>query len=67
MPLNTLSFIKDVRVDQLDPDTFFKFTQLVCMTQLKLDDPTDGSTIGLDFQQIYKDITALSEERKELI
>lgn len=37
------------------------------MTQLRLDDPTDGSSIAVDFQQIYQKIVGLSSERKELI
>ena len=43
------------------------YTQLVCMTQLRLDDPTDGSKIGVDFQKIYEQIVGLSESKKELI
>lgn len=54
-------------MSELEPDSFFKFTQLVCMTQLKLDDPTDGSHIGVDFQKIYEQIVSLTDGRKELI
>ena len=41
--------------------------QLVCMTQLKLEDPTDGSKIGVDFERIFKKITGISPDRKTLI
>ena len=49
VPLSSLSFLSSVDVASLDPVTFYRFTQLVVMTQTRLEDPTDGSDIGVDF------------------
>ena len=43
VPLSSLSFLSSVDVASLDPVTFYRFSQLVVMTQLRLEDPTDGS------------------------
>ena len=67
VPMGSLSFLTEVDVEKLDPQTFFKFTQLVVMTQMKLDDPTDGSAIGVDFQAIYEKITGMDDGKKERI
>ena len=43
VPLSSLSFLSSVDVASLDPVTFYRFSQLVVMTQVRLEDPTDGS------------------------
>ena len=67
VPLEHLGFLNKVEVADLDPQIYYMFVQLVCMTQLKLDDPTDGTPIGVDFQSIFSQIMDLSESKKELI
>lgn len=67
VPLSNLAFLSDVDVASLDPATYFKYMQLVVMTQLRLEDPTDGSAIGVDFQKIFNQVMSLSEGQKELI
>ena len=37
------------------------------MTQMKLQDPTDGSSIGVDFQEIFNKIISIPEDKKERI
>ena len=68
VPLTALSFLNEVDVGNLDPSTFYLFTQLVVMTQMRLNDPTDGSSIGVDFKAIFDAIVlGLQEDKKERI
>ena len=68
VPLTALSFLNEVDVGNLDPSTFYLFTQLVVMTQMRLDDPTDGSSISVDFKAIFDAIVlGLQEDKKERI
>ena len=67
MPLTALSFLNEIDVASLDPHTFYQFTQLVVMTQMRLEDPTDGSSIGVDFKAIFDNITGLPEDKRDRI
>lgn len=67
VPLTALSFLNTVKVSELRPESFFRFTQLVVMTQMRLEDPTDGSSIGVDFKAIFDAILGLSADKKERI
>ena len=67
VPLPALAFMNSVDVASLDSTTFYKFTQLVVMTQMRLEDPNDGSSIGVDFQAIFDQVVGLSEDKRERI
>ena len=56
VPLPALSFLNTIDVKSLDPSTFYLFTQLIVMTQLRLEEPTDGSAIGVDFKALFDSI-----------